>query len=232
MRFIFSLCAVLLARLIFEDIINYSNVYTLLVVVIVFLLVCGYLYLEKAYNWFKFIGIASLISFCFDMDTLNRIDIFGIIGKFLPILFYVAIGLIALIIIAVSILTLHDWWHKKFNKPKNRIETIYDIFPNQKEDIPDENFQFMQRVFTSFLTAHAVNDICEIDENAELLITELHSDDEYDLLFHIDILSLVKDYSELVPQPKLEEFVILFIKSYYDEVKGYYTFRFSDSFSS
>jgi len=77
-----------------------------------------------------------------------------------------------------------------------------------------------------------VNDTCEIDESIEPSSSELYSDDEFDLLGIIDIISLVKDYSELVPQPKLEEFVILFIKSYYDEVKGYYTFRFSDSFSS
>jgi len=166
------------------------------------------------------------------METLNWIDIFEIIINVLPILFYIVIGLIALIIVAVSILILPDWFRNKFNKPINRIKTIEDIFPHQKEDIPAENFQFMQRVFTSFLIAHGVNDTCEIDESIEPSSSELYSDDEFDLLGIIDIISLVKDYSELVPQPKLEEFVILFIKSYYDEVKGYYTFRFSDSFSS
>lgn len=130
------------------------------------------------------------------------------------------------------VLILPDWFRNKFNKPINRIKTVEDIFPHQKEDIPAENFQFMQRVFTSFLIAHGVNDTCEIDESIEPSSSELYSDDEFDLLGIIDIISLVKDYSELVPQPKLEEFVLLFIKSYYDEVKGYYTFRFSDSFSS
>ncbi|CAM3543915.1 hypothetical protein [Sphingobacterium prati] len=232
MRFIFSFCAVLLAREIFETINRGSDAYDILLGTVAFLLVCGYLYLEKAYGWLKFIGLASLISFCFNIEALNQINIFKIFVKSLPILFNIFIGLIAIVNIAVFILMTLDWWHKKFNKPKNRIKTMSEIFPNQKEDIPAENFQFMQQVFISFLTAHSVNDVCEIDENADLLITELHSDDEYDLLFHIDILGLVKDYSALVPQPKLEEFVILFIKSYYDEVIGYYTFRFSDSFSS
>jgi hypothetical protein len=76
-------------------------------------------------------------------------------------------------------------------------------------------------VFTSFLIVHGVNDDCEIDEGIEPSSSELYSDDEFDLLLYVDILSLVKNYSDLAPQPKLEEFVILFIKSYYDEVKGY-----------
>lgn len=123
---------------------------------------------------------------------------------------------ITAIIMIVLFVIIHDW---KVKKP--RIFTLDDAFPNQKQDIPLEEFEHIKMRLIEYLIAWGMDEKAKIDENEDTKGKAFlfHSaDPAWDAILLWSIGNASRAYLSVSSAPTIEEFATLFIKSNFEEI--------------
>ncbi|MGJ1192481.1 hypothetical protein [Sphingobacterium siyangense] len=103
------------------------------------------------------------------------------------------------------------------------IPTLDEVFPDQKEDIPLEEFEQMKKRLIQYLIAWGMDERAEIDKEKDTKDTAFlfhYSDPAWDAIFLWSIADSSREYLKASSDPTIEEFATLFIKSNYEEIAG------------
>ncbi|GEM_PF-1548168 len=103
------------------------------------------------------------------------------------------------------------------------IPTLDEVFPNQKENIPLEEFEQIKKKLIQYLIAWGMDENANIDKDKDTKDTAFlfhYSDPAWDAIFLWSIAESSRDYLNASSDPTIEEFAVLFIKSNYEEIDG------------
>lgn len=106
---------------------------------------------------------------------------------------------------------------------KKKVRNLNDVFPDQKEDIPLEEFEQMKKRLIQYLIAWGMDERAEIDKEKDTKDTAFlfhYSDPAWDAIFLWSIADSSREYLKASSDPTIEEFATLFIKSNYEEIAG------------
>lgn len=106
---------------------------------------------------------------------------------------------------------------------KKKVRNLNDVFPDQKEDIPLEEFEQMKKRLIQYLIAWGMDERANIDKEKDTKDTAFlfhYSDPAWDAIFLWSIADSSREYLKASSDPTIEEFATLFIKSNYEEIAG------------